>query len=98
MAAPKAETINQEDPMKSDRIFAGVYSTGISYADRSKEEQGDYKRLAFLPLSTLRLQIEPSCPSDLAEQIEADAASIIARKGQSYPISSTGQTLMLGSE
>ena len=30
------------------RVFTGIFPAGISYADRSREVNGDYVRLAFL--------------------------------------------------
>lgn len=79
-----------------DRIFAGVYSTGISYADRQREEHGDYKKLAFLSFDTLELKLAYDCPSDLAEEIKKDAGSLQARKGEEYEYSSSGQKILLG--
>lgn len=80
-----------------DRLFSGVYPCGIVYADRHREKGGDYARLAFLPYDTLQLTIEVDCPAELRALIEADAAAIQARSGQSYQVSTCGQTVMLGS-
>ncbi len=80
----------------NNRIFAGVYPTGILYADREREEHGDYARLGFLPFDTLDLQIDARCPAHLRADIEADAAPIIARRGETYQISTSGQTVTLG--
>ena len=80
----------------NERLFIGIYPCGISYADRSREEHGDYKKLAFLPYSTLALDVRPDCPPDLRQTIEADAATIIARKGEPYQVSTCGQTVILG--
>ena len=82
-------------PLK-DRLFYGVFPTGISYADRQREVAGDYRRLAFLSFRTLVLEIEEYCPAELRAQIEADAATIQAHKGQQYSISSSGQYVILG--
>lgn len=85
------------DSQNSHRLFAGVYPCGIVYADRFVEEHGDYKRLAFLSYRTLELQWDAkSVPVDLRLQIEADAATIQAQRGQQYQISTCGQTVMLG--
>jgi hypothetical protein len=78
------------------RIFAGVYPMGIVYADRQREAHGDYKRLAFLAFSTLVLDVEPDCPPALRAEIEADAAPIQAMKGQDFQVSTSGQTVVLG--
>jgi hypothetical protein len=40
-----------------DPLFIGLFPTGFSYADRTREEQGDYKRIAFLPYDTLELKV-----------------------------------------
>ena len=66
------------------------------YADRTVEEAGDYKRLAFLPYSSLELELKPDCPPDLAEQIRVHAATIQARRGQEFQVSACNQTVMLG--
>ena len=78
------------------RIFACVFSTGVSYADRNTEEYGDYKRLAFLPFSTLELEFRKDCPAEFRSEIQKAAAKIQARRGLLYEISTCGQTVMLG--
>ena len=83
-------------PPQPDRLFIGLFPGGVVYADRTREEHGDYKRLAFLPWHSLVLEVKPDCPADLRRRIEADAATYIARRGQQEPISTTGQTVMLG--
>lgn len=77
------------------RLFAGVYTTGISYADREREVGGDYKRVAFLSFGTLELDIYDS-KSPLLAEIRKDAATIHARRGEQYQISTSGQTVTLG--
>jgi hypothetical protein len=80
-----------------ERLFIGVYPGGIVYADRSIEVQGDYKRLAFLPYHSLLLEwASNDCPSDVRHIIENDAAKIVAMRGQYYPVSASGQTVLLG--
>jgi hypothetical protein len=79
-----------------ERLFAGVFTTGISYADRTVEEHGDMKRLAFLDFGTLQLEVRPDCPSDLRPLIETDAAAIQAKRGEQYQVSAAGQTVTLG--
>lgn len=81
----------------ADRVFSGVFPTGISYADRTVEVGGDYKRLAFLPFSTLILEWSAKrVPADVRAYIVDDAARIQARRGQDYQVSSAGQTVRLG--
>jgi hypothetical protein len=79
-----------------DRIFAGVFSTGIGYADRQVEEHGDYKRLAFLSFSSLTLDVEKKCPAAMRLEIIEHAAVIQAKRGQQFQISTCGQTVLLG--
>lgn len=80
-----------------DRLFIGVYPTGVVYADRTRERHGDYVRLAFLPFDTLALLVEADCPLELRVQIQCSAAHIQARKGEDYQVSTCGQTVRLGS-
>jgi hypothetical protein len=82
-----------------DRILIGVVPGGIRYADRHVEEHGDYKKLAFLPYDTLELDIYPDCPAELISEIVQDAATVQARRGESFPISACGggvQSVILG--
>lgn len=81
-----------------DRLFIGIWSTGIGYADKSVEVDGDYKRLGFLPYHTLKLQIYEGCPEDLKEQIELDAQTIINKRGEQFATSASGQYVTLGEE
>lgn len=81
----------------NERIFSGVYPTGIVWADRYTEKNGDYKRLAYLNFGTLILEIENDCPNNLILSIESDAKEIQDKKGQEYQISTSGQTITLGS-
>jgi hypothetical protein len=78
------------------RLFIGVFPAGISYADRTVERHGDYKRLAFLSYATLRLVIETDCPKGLRPAIVAHAATLQARKGEQFEVSTCGQTVLLG--
>jgi hypothetical protein len=80
-----------------DRIFIGVFPGGIVYADRHVEEQRDYKKLAFLPYDTLELDIQADCPAELISEIVHSAAKIQAKRGEEFPISSSGgQSVLLG--
>jgi hypothetical protein len=87
------ELIGKDNP---DPLFAGVFPCGISYANRHIEVNGDYKRLGFLCFSTLELEVEKDCPPELAERIRRDAATLQARKGETYSVSACGQTALLG--
>lgn len=78
------------------RLFEGVYPTGIVYADRSQEVDGDYKRIAFLPYSTLKIEWEPDAPAELRDEVEWAARVVIAQRGKDFPISASGQTVRLG--
>lgn len=81
----------------SDRVSSATMATGISYADRTVEVGGDYKRLAFLPFSTLTLEWRAKrVPADVRAYIERDAAKIQARSGQRYQVSQAGQSVVLG--
>ena len=80
-------------------MFAGVYPTGIVYADKSFEINGDYARIAFLSYRTLELEWAPwggTCSKALREAVQADADAIIARRGEQYQVSTCGQTVLLG--
>lgn len=90
----KAKRRSKESLSAEDRLFVGVTPTGIVYADRSREVDGDYARCAFLPFDTLALAVAPKCPKDMVGLIEADAAAIIARRGEQFPISSSNQTVL----
>lgn len=79
-----------------DRVFSGIFCTGIGWADRTVEKGGDYKRLAFLYFKTLELEIEKDCPANLREYIVAEAAKVQSRKGEQFQISTAGQTITLG--
>lgn len=79
-----------------DRLFVGIYPSGIVYADRAKEVAGDYKRLGFLSYATLELELEPRCPKSLKKRIEEHAATIQAKQGELFQISTSGQTVTLG--
>jgi hypothetical protein len=78
------------------RLFIGLFSCGFSYADRHHEKAGDYKRLAFLPYSTLKLEVYKDCPDYLLPFITDHAAHIQSKKGQPQEISTSGQTTILG--
>lgn len=77
------------------RLFIANLATGIGYADTAREEHGDYKRIAILFYSDLRLEIDdPKSP--LLAEVKAHAAKIQARQGEEYQTSQSGQTIQLG--
>jgi hypothetical protein len=80
-----------------DRLFVGVYPTGIAYADRARTKHGDYLRLAFLPYSTLEIEWSRgvTVPAELQALIEADAHAMQERAGQEFRVSASGQTVIL---
>lgn len=82
--------------MPNPAIFCGIFSTGVVWADRTRERDGDYVRLAFLPFDTLELNLAPDCPEGWVAEIKAVAARVQARRGQDYQISTSGQTVRLG--
>ena len=83
--------------VKKDRLFIGTFPTGIGYADKQRERDGDYMRVAFLPFSTLELEWAPGThPPDLRKSIEQHAARIAERRGQEFQVSTSGQTVTLG--
>lgn len=89
--------VQESSRVDPNRLFVGVFPTGISYADKERERDGDYMRVAFLPFSTLELEWSPGRhPPGLRDLIERDAASIIRRRGQPYQVSGAGQTVTLG--
>ena len=80
-----------------DALFIGIFPGGIVYCDRTKEEHGDYKKIAFLPYGSLKLEVYAP-ESKLVPAIQAHAAEIQARRGQEFAISQCGQTVLLGRE
>lgn len=85
-----------EDQKTRERLFAGVNPGGISWADRTVHEHGDYKQLAFLPFSTLELSVKADCPAELAEIIREDATQFQNKRGERFKVSTCGQTVILG--
>lgn len=82
-------------PDLKSRLFAGVFPAGISWADKAHEENGDYKRVAFLSYETLKLDVHnPRSP--LLPMVREEAAKIQARRGEHFQVSTCGQTVLLG--
>jgi hypothetical protein len=80
----------------SDRLFIGVYPAGLVYADRHREEHGDYRRVAFLPYKSLVLEPAKGANRELLGQAIDHAQTIIARRGERFQVSSCGQCVVLG--
>lgn len=81
-------------------LFVGVMPCGISYCDRTREEGGDFVRLAFLSYATLTL-VWRTAPAALKPglrwAVEDDAACLIARRGEAFFIDSRGcKSVILG--
>jgi hypothetical protein len=97
-----ADKIREEHDLEGrssgrDPLFIGVFPAGISYADRTRSRHGDYLQVAFLPYDTLALEYRgPKVSSDMRASIEKHAASLQARKGQTFQVSAAGQTVKLG--
>lgn len=81
-----------------NRLFIGIRSEGISYADRWVEVNGDYKDIAFLRFGDLGLRFYVGPDHDLIQEVRAHAQSITVRRGEKFEVSSCGQTVTLGSE
>jgi hypothetical protein len=95
----RLESKSQPHEVPEDRLFAGTYPTGISYADRGREERGDYKRIAHLLFSTLSVTwyVNPDTYlPELIARVKADIADMRTRRGESYQVSTVGQTIPLG--
>jgi hypothetical protein len=90
---------SQRTRREGERLFVGVYSTGLMYCDRWREDGGDYAEIAFLPYSTLHLERRKGysgAPASLIAAVEAHAADVQAQRGQPFAISACGQTVILG--
>lgn len=82
--------------MRKEDISIVSFPGGMSFADRTREEHGDYKRLGFIPWDTLEPSIKPDCPPVARELITTTATELQARSGESYTISACGQSVRLG--
>lgn len=82
--------------MLADRLFIGIFPAGISYADKEREEHGEWLRLAFFDFATLQLQVGSKCSEEFEKIIRRDAAQIMRKAGEQYETSGCGQTVTLG--
>lgn len=96
LAAEKREKKSRRSMPPQERLFIGCYPTGIGYADRTHEVNGDYNTLGYLNFRTLVLELRPGCPPELAELIQADAARMQVMRGQFFSTSACGQGVILG--
>jgi hypothetical protein len=86
--------IKNLDPKEA--LFCGAYSTGIFYADKRKEINGDYMTIGRIYYSDLNWKINDNCSADIRSFVQADIDKILSMKGQEYQVSSCGQTVILG--
>lgn len=82
---------------QNDPLFAGCYPTGIVYADKRREKNGDYVRVGYISYKTLKLELEPKCPKDLTDRIRAAHAELMRKRGQPFHIAGN-MTIKLGVE
>jgi len=80
----------------TESLFIGIRPAGISYADRAREEHGDYARVAFLDYDTLTFKAEAGALPELVEEARKHAEGIQALRGQPFEVSTCGQTVLLG--
>lgn len=77
-----------------ERLFIGCFPTGLVYCDKSIEEHGDYKKIAYLNYNTLELEIY-SPKSPLLPAIKRDAIAMQHMRGKPFPIAGN-MTVILG--
>ncbi len=79
----------------AERLFCGVFPEGFSWADRAKQEHGDYKKVAFLSFRDLKFTVcDPASP--LLATVKREAAKLQARRGERFETSASGQGVTLG--
>ena len=82
--------------MTDDPLFIHIAATGVAYSDRTREEEGDYAKLALLPFSTLEPFFFNGCPDPLRARIVDHMQTIRERRGEDFQVSTAGQTVQLG--
>jgi hypothetical protein len=93
----RAKRVSVKAKPEGDRLFIGVYPCGLVYADTWIEKHGDYKKLAFLSYRELEIDWSKGrIPKELKARIVAHAATMQAKRRQSFPISTCGQFVTLG--
>jgi hypothetical protein len=80
------------------QLSVATFPTGVAYADRTRERNGDYLRLAFLPFQTLELEWTPRVrvSPEMRRLIVEEADRLRTRKEENYQVSTAGQTVKLG--
>jgi hypothetical protein len=79
-------------------LFIAVMPGGITYCDSSREVNGDYKHVAFLPYDSLELAIKAP-RSKLLPEIKKHASEMKAKEGQMFQIALHGNNMVrLGKE
>jgi hypothetical protein len=91
-----AEYFRRVGYREAGQLLIANMGLGVSYVNRQPDRQGKYWQLAFLPFDTLVLDVSLVCTDDLLAEIEADAATIIARRGDSFPLAANGPYVILG--
>lgn len=79
-----------------DRLFVCHMPTGLAYFDRSREEHGDYKRIANLYWRDLTFVPAKGASGEILELARQNAKTFQERKGDKIRVSSSGQTVTLG--
>jgi len=84
------------------RVFAALYPTGIVFADRERNQGGDYQTIARIAYSTLEIDWNPNWkPSSedddaIILSIQQDRDDLQSRIGEQYQITTSGQCVTLG--
>jgi len=87
---------NSSTVSNPNRLFIGDYPGGIVFSDTSRESNGDYRRVAFLPYESLEFIPGKDADTELLSRAKAYAAAIQARVGQWHQVSACGQRVLLG--
>jgi hypothetical protein len=84
------------------RVFIGVYPAAFVYADRERNQGGDYQTIAIIPYSTLEIDWDPRWKPSSADDeaiilsIQQDRDDLQSRIGEQYQVSTCGQYVTLG--
>lgn len=90
-----SERMLKDAERAAGNLFAGVGATAVVYCDKSRERDGDYLKVARLFYRELKLEVLEA-GHELLPIIQRDAAAIIARRGEQFPIDACGHTVRLG--
>jgi hypothetical protein len=80
----------------SNNLFIGTFGEGWTFADRSVEQHGDYKKIAFYSFARMVLEIKAPRSKllpEIKEWIKAQNYMI----GDVIGVTTSGQTRILGS-